>query len=213
MRAAGATLRINVTNISGTTPVIGNTFTGGGLLQLSFAANTTARNTTRPNINISDNTSMALNLISRNQEKESNIALQASRTAIETANNASISSIKQAETIALTNAEKSNTVNSIENQTTNTTSNRDQESLILPTNNVSTTSVVTMAIQQRNVVSTTQVDVAPTNTITQTSAVIQFNAMTVTNPDQAQSFNIIQPPNQVHQTQQNQITMYQTNLY
>jgi hypothetical protein len=153
---------------------------------------------------------MALNLISRNQEKESNIALQASRTAIETANNASISSIKQAETIALTNAEKSNTVNSIENQTTNTTSNRDQESLILPTNNVSTTSVVTMAIQQRNVVSTTQVDVAPTNTITQTSAVIQFNAMTVTNPDQAQSFNIIQPPNQVQQTQQNQITMYQS---
>jgi len=173
-------------------------------------SDSTTRNTTRPNINISDNTSMALNLISRNQEKESNIALQASRTAIETANNASISSIKQAETIALTNAEKSNTVNSIENQTTNTTSNRDQESLILPTNNVNTTSVVTMAIQQRNVVSTTQVDVAPTNTITQTSAVIQFNAMTVTNPDQAQSFNIIQPPNQVQQTQQNQITMYQS---
>ncbi len=44
--ASGATLSIDNTNISGTTPVFANTITGSGLLRVTFAANTTARNTT-----------------------------------------------------------------------------------------------------------------------------------------------------------------------
>ncbi len=44
--ASGATLSIDNTNTSGTTPVFANTMTGSGLLRVTFAANTTARNTT-----------------------------------------------------------------------------------------------------------------------------------------------------------------------
>lgn len=44
--ASGATLNIDNTNITGTTPVFANTITGSGLLRVTFAANTTARNTT-----------------------------------------------------------------------------------------------------------------------------------------------------------------------
>ena len=46
----GTTVQINNTNIVNTTPVIGNVFTGSGLLKLIFAANTTARNTTLNNV-------------------------------------------------------------------------------------------------------------------------------------------------------------------
>lgn len=48
--ATGSTLQINNTNVSGTTPVIGNVFTGAGLLKLNFTASTTARNTTLNNV-------------------------------------------------------------------------------------------------------------------------------------------------------------------
>jgi fibronectin-binding autotransporter adhesin len=48
--AAAKTLQINNTNVSATTPTIGNSFTGTGLLRLNFAANTTARNTTMNNV-------------------------------------------------------------------------------------------------------------------------------------------------------------------
>lgn len=44
--ASGATLSIDNTNTTGTTPVFANTITGSGLLRVTFAANTTARNTT-----------------------------------------------------------------------------------------------------------------------------------------------------------------------
>jgi autotransporter-associated beta strand protein len=48
--SSGKTLQINNANVSGTTPTIGNTFTGAGLLKLNFTANTTARNTTMNNV-------------------------------------------------------------------------------------------------------------------------------------------------------------------
>jgi len=55
----------------------------------------------------SDSTALALSIIKQNQQRENNIALQASQTAVENAQISAVAGIKQAETLALDLAQKS----------------------------------------------------------------------------------------------------------
>jgi len=160
----------------------------------------------RPNITMSDNTNMALNLIARNQERESNIASQASRNAIEGANIAAISSIKQAESIALESANKSNNNIEVENKELSMTGQPTRQDNIA--SQLSNTGVVSLALQQLNQGMQNNASENQTNA-TQTSAIVTFNAMNIS-VGQVQTVNILQGPTTNSINQQSSVAAYQS---
>jgi hypothetical protein len=165
--------------------------------------------TSKPMTTSNENTNFALNLVSKNQERESTIANQASKSAIEGANIAAISSLRQAENIAKDAAEKSSaSADGSENANqifANDTSR--QNNMMGFGTQPANTSVVTAAIQQRTVNSTnTQTDNVSSST--STVAIVQFNAMQVNNLG-IQAFNPILPPNIQNQISSTSATLYQ----
>lgn len=170
----------------------------------------TTRSGARPVMNLNESTSFALSLVSRNAERESTIANQASRNAIDAANNVASTSMRQAENIALDSAQKSKSTDTQENQnqSTVTISNTRQNSMLPMGAEPQNTSVVTAAIQQRNINNNVQMEQPPT-TVTSTTAIVQFNAMQVTNVQDNQTFNPVLPPLSPLQSNNTTVTMYQ----
>lgn len=174
----------------------------------SNSTSTQLTDMSKPMTTRNDSTSFALNLVSKNQERESSIASQASKSAIEGANIAAISSLRQAENIAKDAAEKSNsTVDGFENanQILANDTSRQNNMMGLGTEPANT-SVVTAAIQQRTV-SSNNIQADNASSATSTVAIVQFNAMQVNNIG-TQGLNPTTPPNI-----QNQISSTSTALY
>ena len=146
----------------------------------------------------SDSTSMALNLIRQNQQRETAIASTASQNAMQTASIAATASIRQAEAVALDAVNRSQQTAQTQQQVSGTESilsnNREQTLNIGPT--PGSTSVVNMAIQQRSTQGQTIVDIPQQQSTASTStvAVVQFNAMATTTVQPVQMFNPLQPP-------------------
>ncbi len=146
----------------------------------------------------SDSTSMALNLIRQNQQRETAIASTASQNAMQTASIAATASIRQAEAVAMDAVNRSQQTAQPQQQVTGTESilsnNREQTFNMGPT--PGSTSVVNMAIQQRSTQGQTTVDMPQQQSTASTStvAVVQFNAMATTTVQPVQMFNPLQPP-------------------
>jgi hypothetical protein len=170
----------------------------------------TTRTGARPVISVSDNTSFALSLVNRNAERESTIANQASRNAIDAASNVASASMKQAENIALDAVEKSKSSDLQENQNQSIVANSNsRQNTMLPMGaEPQNTSVVTAAIQQRNTNNNFQIE-QQTASSTSTTAIVQFNAMQVTNVQDSQTFNAMLPPAAQIQNNNTTVTMYQ----
>jgi hypothetical protein len=146
----------------------------------------------------SDSTSMALNLIRQNQQRETAIASTASQNAMQTASIAATASIRQAEAVAMDAVNRSQQTAQPQQQVTGTESilsnNREQTLNMGPT--PGSTSVVNMTIQQRSTQGQTIVDMPQQQSTasTSTSAIVQFNAMATTTVQPVQMFNPLQPP-------------------
>jgi len=144
-------------------------------------------------------TSFALSLINRNQERETNIATQASQNAMQTAAVAAGAGTRQAEAIALEAVNRSQNMQQQQEQhsgTENVVVGSRTDSILNIGPAPGSTSVVNLAIQQRTTQGQTAVDITPqtTNTVTSTSAIVQFNAMSVVTVQPVQQFNPLQPP-------------------
>ena len=149
---------------------------------------------TTPSINIQqDNTSLALSLIRQNQNRETAIANQSSQQAIQSAANSANASIKQANEIALDAAKKGSIETNNEQHTISETTLTKNDITLNIGPNPGSTSVVNLAIQQRNTQGQTNIIDAPVIS-TSTSAIVQFNAMNIGSIQQAQTGNPLQPP-------------------
>ena len=150
---------------------------------------------TTPAINIQqDNTSLALSLIRQNQNRETAIANQSSQQAIQSAANSANASIKQANEIALDATKKGSIeINNNEQHTILETTIAKNDITLNIGPNPGSTSVVNLAIQQRNTQGQTNIIDAPVIS-TSTSAIVQFNAMNIGSIQQAQTGNPLQPP-------------------
>ena len=145
-----------------------------------------------------DSTSLALNLIRQNQQRETAIGQQASQDAIQTANIAATVSIRQAETLALDSAKTSQVMDRQEQQAIGDfAANIARQDQLLNTGpQPGSTSVVNISAQQRN--QQNQVEFTQPVAITSTSAVVVFNAMQVTsaiNQEQGVFTQPVQPMN------------------
>jgi hypothetical protein len=126
-----------------------------------------------------DSTTLALNLVRQNQQRETTIAQQASQTAIQTANIAATTSVRQAESLALDAAKISQTGDRQDQQVSIDvvagTAKQDQILMLGP--QPGSTSVVNINQQPRQ--QQAIVDTVSPQTNTSTSAVVVFNAMQV----------------------------------
>jgi hypothetical protein len=162
-----------------------------------------------------DSTNAALSLIRNNQQREAATANQASQGAIQNAASIATASMRQAESLALDAVTRSQN-QQIQTEThteNNLTAARSDASVTLgPTQG--SVSVVTQAIQQRNIQSTSmdnEQTASTTAASTSTSAVVQFNAMAVTPVQILREFNPLQS-SAVSQTTTASVAAYQPPL-
>ena len=97
------------------------------------------------------NNNFALSLIRQNQNRENNIATQASKNAISSASNAAAVSINQAETIALTQAVTSNENNDLVTSSSVNTASKQTDNLTPLETRIGGTNTVSMSMDNRNI--------------------------------------------------------------
>ena len=123
--------------------------------------------------------STALNLISRNQQRENSIATQASQNAISAAASAASASMTEAESLAQTAASNSQSNESATEQKTEVNSQRAVEIAGFNMPAPGSGSVVSTAVNTQRTMGTSNQDTQNNANSSSTSAIVQFNAMAV----------------------------------
>lgn len=148
-----------------------------------------------------DSTSLALNLIRQNQQRETNIGQQASQTAIQTANIAATTSMRQAESLAFDSA-KTSQIQEKENQGNSAdvvVGTVKQSELLAVGPQPGSTSVVSIG-QQSNSQQQAVTEIALQQNSQSTSAVVIFNAMQINaTSSTTQEVALVQPITQSFQ--------------
>jgi len=119
---------------------------------------------------IATNNTLALNLIKQNQNRENNIAIQASQNAIKTASINAMESINQAESIALTTAMKSNENTDLVISSSVNTASKQTDNVLQIGPKIGVTNSISNA-QKSNTSQESDMSIIATNTNSQTTPI------------------------------------------